>query len=228
MYISSMKGPVILFLCVSFLAFVPVFAEIPPQEKASPVVQPVQPAQPAAGQPEAVQPAAMPPVQATQAAANLVQMTQLVWKTQTVRPRWRQPALPKNLDQKAWFFPGVGQAGLGHKARGAVQATLFSVTVAASISFFIAGSANLDLCDKVYDNALAEIDYTKRSNLLVQRDRYYNQYNILTSYGEASLVAAAVVYAYSIFDYYYSRKRERIVSVSVDADEVQLAYRKRF
>jgi len=154
-------------------------------------------------------------------------LTQTVVRTQfAVVPEKRVfPAVP---EYKPWLYPGLGHIALGEKGRGTGQAVIFSTVAAASISFFIAGQVNFRLCEDKYAEALAEIDYTARSNLLFQRTHYYNNFNILSSYAEAGFVAAAVVYVYSVLDYYYSRKRLSLVSFCPLPEGAELAYRRRF
>jgi len=197
-----MKGIIVYAVCVILAAVFPAFSQIP----------------------EAAD------VQAPGAEPALTVMTQTVFRTQFAAPVLNA-GVPGFPARKAWLFPGVGQIGLGEKTRGVVQAGVFSAAVAASASFFIAGAVNFNYCQEKYAAALETIDYSARSNLLVQRDRYYNKYNILTSYAEASLIAAAVVYAYSIFDFYYTRgKRLRPPSVSLfpGRNGLTLAYAGRF
>jgi hypothetical protein len=168
------------------------------------------------------------PAEAVPAAAGAVTfMTQTVFLTQFVKSvrASRVPAVPA---YKPWLYPGLGHIALGETGRGVGQAVIFSSTVAASAGFLIAGLVNFGICEDRYNEALAEIDYSARSNLLVQRDRYYNRYNILSSYAEASLAAAAVVYVYSVLDYYYSRGRLSRISLDSTPSGAQLAYRRRF
>ena len=154
-------------------------------------------------------------------------MTQMVFRTQFVRLSQNNP-VPAVPAYKSWAYPGLGHMAIGEKGRGTALAVIFSATVAASASFFIAGQVNYGLCEDEYAKALADVDYTSRSNHLFLRDRYFNRFNILTSYGEASLAAAVVVYAYSIFDYYYSRKRLSGISFYLSPTCTELAYRRKF
>jgi hypothetical protein len=170
-----------------------------------------------------LQQAAEPQVSTSQVSV----MTQLVFRTQFVR-LGQNNAVPVVSPFTPWAFPGLGHMAIGEKGRGTVLAVIFSTTVVASASFFIAGEVNWGLCGDEYDKALAEVEFTTRSNHLFLRDRYYNRFKVLASYGEASLAAAVVVYAYSIFDYYYSRKRLSGISFYPSPGGAELAYRRKF
>jgi len=159
-------------------------------------------------------------------------ITQTSFITQvTVRTLFLKPTLSMDLsllkkNWKPWVLPGLGHFDIKQNTKGVIILGLFSCSVISSLSLWISSLTAYNNHKDLASLALEEIDYDKRKELINKASDWYDIYNIRRSWSESIFVFSIITWAYNVFDYYYSLKKEYI-SLYSNRDRVYLVFNKR-